>query len=66
MSPPGKPCCGRGFTKIPFFLWSESNAQDLRRGHAVVEFLKSEFLRRCSGFVVPGQSARNIFCVHAD
>jgi len=44
--------------KVPFFLWSESNAQDLRRGHAVVEFLKSEFLRRCSGFVVPGRAAR--------
>ena len=24
-------------SKIPFFLWSESNAQDRRRGHAVVE-----------------------------
>jgi len=49
--------------KIPFFLWSESNAQDLRRGHAVVEFLKSEFLRRCSGFVVPGDAARE-YLVH--
>ena len=45
---------GRG---IPYFLWSESNAMELRRGHAVVEFLKSEFLRRCTGFVVPGRSA---------
>jgi glycosyltransferase involved in cell wall biosynthesis len=44
--------------KIPFFLWSESHAMELRRGHAVVEFLKSEFLRKCSGFVVPGRSAR--------
>jgi hypothetical protein len=44
--------------KIPFFLWSESNAGDLRRGHAVVEALKSAFLRKCSGFVVPGRAAQ--------
>jgi glycosyltransferase involved in cell wall biosynthesis len=43
--------------KIPFFLWSESNAQDQRGGHTLVESLKSRFLRRCSGFVVPGRSA---------
>lgn len=43
---------------IPFLLWSESNLQDARRGHALVEFLKDEFLHRCSGFVVPGVSAR--------
>ncbi len=43
---------------IPFLLWSESNLQDERRGHAAVEFLKTEFLHRCGGFVVPGQSAR--------
>jgi glycosyltransferase involved in cell wall biosynthesis len=43
---------------IPFYLWSESNAQDLRRGHDVVEFLKGQFLCRCSGFVVPGNAAR--------
>ena len=42
---------------VPFLLWSESNRQDQRRGHALVEFLKTEFLSRCSGFVVPGQSA---------
>jgi len=42
---------------IPFLLWSESNLQDLRRGYALVEMLKDEFLRQCSGFVVPGQSA---------
>ena len=49
---------------VPFVLWSESNAMDLRRGHAVVEFLKREFLSRCSGFVVPGQSAREYLCAH--
>jgi 1,2-diacylglycerol 3-alpha-glucosyltransferase len=44
--------------KIPFFLWSESTEQDQRRGHAAVELLKTEFLHKCSGFVVPGHSAR--------
>jgi len=44
---------------IPLLLWSESNLQDARRGYAPVELLKHEFLRRCGGFVVPGQSARD-------
>ncbi len=44
---------------VPFFLWSESNLQDMRSGHALVEMLKSEFLSRCSGFVVPGKSAKD-------
>ncbi len=48
--------------KVPFVLWSESNAKDLRRGHAVVEFLKSSFLRKCSGFVVPGLAAQEYLC----
>jgi glycosyltransferase involved in cell wall biosynthesis len=42
---------------VRFLLWSESNVQDLRRGFALVELLKSKFLGRCSGFVVPGRSA---------
>jgi 1,2-diacylglycerol 3-alpha-glucosyltransferase len=42
----------------PFLLWSESNQQDLRRGYALVELLKDEFVHRCTGFVVPGRSAR--------
>ena len=50
--------------KTPFCLWSESNVQDLRRGHALVEFLKSEFLRKCSGFVVPGCSALEYLRIH--
>ena len=50
--------------KVPFVLWSESNAMDQRRGHSVVELLKSEFLRQCSGFVVPGQSAKEYLCAH--
>ena len=44
--------------KVPFFLWSESNSQDQRRGHALVEGLKSNFIRQCTGFVAPGVSAR--------
>ncbi len=43
--------------RVPFMLWSESNLQDMRRGRAVVELLKSHFLRCCSGYVVPGKSA---------
>lgn len=43
---------------VPLFLWSESNLQDVRSGQPLVEFLKKEFLTRCSGFVVPGKSAR--------
>jgi glycosyltransferase involved in cell wall biosynthesis len=44
--------------KIPFFLWAESTEHDQRHGHAVIEMLKAEFLHKCSGFVVPGHSAR--------
>lgn len=47
---------------IPFLLWSESNIQDIRRGYALVELLKGEFLKRCTGFVVPGRSAREYLC----
>jgi glycosyltransferase involved in cell wall biosynthesis len=49
---------------IPFFLWSESNLQDQRPGHAPVEMLKQEFFRRCSGFVVPGKSAAGYLRAH--
>jgi glycosyltransferase involved in cell wall biosynthesis len=49
---------------VPFLLWSESNLQDLRRGHALVEILKDEFLRQCTGFVVPGKSAREYLQAH--
>ena len=49
---------------IPFLLWSESNLQDARRGHALVELLKTKFLRSCDGFIVPGQSARRYLRAH--
>lgn len=49
---------------LPFLLWSESNLQDFRRSHALTEFLKKQFLHRCSGFVVPGQSALEYVRAH--
>jgi glycosyltransferase involved in cell wall biosynthesis len=47
-----------GMRGVPFLLWSESTACDLRAGRPWVEFLKSEFLKNCTGFVVPGISSR--------
>ena len=43
---------------VPFLLWSESHAHESRRVRPLVEFLKDEFLHKCSGFVVPGRMAR--------
>lgn len=43
--------------RAPLLLWSESTVFDMRRGHRLVEFMKSRFLSWCSGFVVPGQSS---------
>ncbi len=45
--------------QVPVLLWSESTAMDLRRGYALVEFLKTRFLSLCAAFVVPGQSSLN-------
>ena len=42
---------------IPFLLWSESNARDLRSHASVIEFLKKHFIHSCAGFVVPGKSS---------
>lgn len=53
-----------GNRQIPFLLWSESNLHELRRGLAPVEFLKSQFLRGCRGFVVPGRSAGEYLLAH--
>jgi 1,2-diacylglycerol 3-alpha-glucosyltransferase len=50
--------------RVPFLLWSESNEQDLRRRTFLVEFLKKEFLRRCTSFIVPGHSARGYLRAH--
>jgi len=43
---------------VPFLLWSESTSYDSRAGRPWVEFLKTEFLKNCAGFVVPGISSK--------
>jgi glycosyltransferase involved in cell wall biosynthesis len=43
--------------RVPLLLWSESTALDARRGHRLVEFMKTRFLRQCRGFVVSGKSS---------
>ncbi len=49
---------------VPFLLWSESNLHELRRGHALLEFLKAEFIRKCDAFVVPGVWAHEYLRAH--
>ncbi|MGH9510682.1 MAG: glycosyltransferase family 4 protein [Terriglobales bacterium] len=44
--------------EVPFLLWAESNARDRRRNAQWIEHLKSVFIRRCDGFVVPGAASR--------
>jgi len=43
--------------RVPFGLWAESTTRDFRGGHALIEFLKTRFLRGCDAFVVPGKSS---------
>jgi glycosyltransferase involved in cell wall biosynthesis len=43
--------------RVPFILWTESTTRDLRSGHALIEFMKTRFLRGCDAFVVPGKSS---------
>src|SRR5580692_9255140 len=43
--------------KVPFGLWAESTAKDLRGRRRFIEFLKTRFLRGCDAFVVPGKSS---------
>jgi glycosyltransferase involved in cell wall biosynthesis len=43
--------------RVKFVLWSESNIQDARSGRALIEALKSYFLRKCDRFVVPGKAS---------
>lgn len=50
--------------QVPFLLWSESNQQDERGETFLIESLKNEFLSRCSGFLVPGQCAREYLLLH--
>lgn len=49
---------------VPFLLWSESNLHELRRNRPLVEFMKTEFIHRCRGFVVPGEMAREYLLAH--
>ena len=44
--------------RVPFYLWVESTRKNFRSGDRWTESLKVKFLRRCQGFVVPGQAAR--------
>jgi glycosyltransferase involved in cell wall biosynthesis len=43
---------------VGFYLWSESHLGEMHRGRSPLELFKREFLQRCTGFVVPGQAAR--------
>ena len=43
--------------QVPLLLWCESTARDARNHRRPLEFLKSRFIRKCSGFVVPGHSS---------
>jgi glycosyltransferase involved in cell wall biosynthesis len=43
--------------RVPFFLWVESTAKDLRSRHPIIESLKTKFLRGCDGFVAAGKSS---------
>jgi 1,2-diacylglycerol 3-alpha-glucosyltransferase len=45
--------------RVPFVLWSESTARDIRQGRWLVQFAKRRFLERSDAFLVPGLAARN-------
>ena len=51
--------CWSRVHRVPLLLWSESTAADRRRGHRLVEFMKTRFLSLCEGFVVAGRSSLN-------
>jgi len=44
-------------SSVPFLLWVESTARDLRSGSFFVESLKKRFLQQCDAFVVAGRSS---------
>jgi glycosyltransferase involved in cell wall biosynthesis len=46
-----------GRNRVPFLLWTESNAKDLRRKTWFVESLKTRFFSKCDAFVVPGKAS---------
>lgn len=43
--------------RVPFIVWVESTSGDFRSRNRVIEVLKRNFVRDCSGFVVPGKSS---------
>ena len=43
--------------RVPLYLWVESTARNFRGGHGWMESLKSNFVSRCAGFIVPGQAS---------
>jgi glycosyltransferase involved in cell wall biosynthesis len=43
--------------QVRFHLWVESTAQDFRGGRGWMESLKSNFVSRCAGFIVPGKAS---------
>jgi glycosyltransferase involved in cell wall biosynthesis len=43
--------------QVTFLLWVESTAKDLRSNRALIESVKTRFMRNCDAFVVPGKSS---------
>lgn len=43
--------------RVPFLLWVESTARDLRSGSIFLESLKKRFVEQCDGFVAAGKSS---------
>jgi len=43
--------------QVTFLLWVESTAKDLRSNRALIESVKTRFMRSCDAFVVPGKSS---------
>jgi glycosyltransferase involved in cell wall biosynthesis len=43
--------------QIPFYLWVESTKMNIRSGDRWTETLKSQFMHRCTAFIVPGIAA---------
>jgi glycosyltransferase involved in cell wall biosynthesis len=43
--------------RVPFLAWVESTAADQRNERRLIEFLKSQFMKNCQGFVVAGRSS---------
>ncbi len=42
---------------VPFLVWVESTAKDLRGGSPLIESLKVKFMKRCDAYVAAGKSS---------